>query len=351
MKKIKKSYLIIFILLVLSIICFGASYAIFMNTSEYHGKLNIVAGDLTYKVESDSLVDHKIVVAANEIKEIDIHLTSLNKISSKYELYYTLNQDDSSVRVGYDVDTKNAVLGTIDANSTKTITIVIRNESDHSTTVTFSVIGGLVNNDLVLTEGKSLNQVVGKYTAYSIGEAITLIDGSKWHVLEESSEIDGMITLLSDYNLNSDGSYNTNCSGIDGDEPSFWCSPMAFDSDGTNSYDESDANNVGYFIKNIYAPRVSSSLPNTTNITLPTAEQLANADGKVFSQSPLDLTSSWLLTTNYWTQSSTSTSSNVWFISGNTVTAGGLRGNNTSTSLWYGVRPVITTLKTNLLAQ
>ena len=153
------------------------------------------------------------------------------------------------------------------------------------------------------------------------------------------------------YLKNSDGSYNTNCSGIDGDEPSFWCSPMAFDSDGTNSYDESDANNVGYFIKNIYAPRVSSSLPNTTNITLPTAEQLANADGKVFSQSPLDLTSSWLLTTNYWTQSSTSTSSNVWFISGNTVTAGGLRGNNASTSLWYGVRPVITTLKTNLLAQ
>ena len=159
---IKKSYFIIFLLLLLSIGCFSASYAIFMNKSEQHGKLNIVVGNLNYSIESDSLTDNKVTVDKYSIKEIKVRLSSLNDVSSKYELYYTMDSENSNIKVGYSSDTKDAVSGTIDANSSKTITLLVNNLTDTTATITFGVVGGLVNNDLVLTKGNSLNQVVTK---------------------------------------------------------------------------------------------------------------------------------------------------------------------------------------------
>ena len=159
---IKKSYFIIFLLLLLSIGCFSASYAIFMNKSEQHGKLNIVVGNLNYSIESDSLTDNKVTVDKYSIKEIKVRLSSLNDVSSKYELYYNMDSENKNIKVGYSSDTKDAVLGTIDANSSKTITLLVNNLTDTTATITFGVVGGLVNNDLVLTKGNSLNQVVTK---------------------------------------------------------------------------------------------------------------------------------------------------------------------------------------------
>ena len=158
MKNIKKSYFIIFGLIVLAVVCFSTSYAIFSNTKEEHGKLNIVAGNLNYKIESSELDSDSITVPANTSKEIRIKLTSLNEVSSKYELYYILDKTNDKVSIGYSKDTKDSVLGTVEANKNKIITIVIRNDSDTSSKVTFKVLGGLVNNDLALKDGNSLNQ-------------------------------------------------------------------------------------------------------------------------------------------------------------------------------------------------
>ena len=160
MKNIEKSYFIIFGLIVLAVVCFSTSYAIFSNTKEEHGKLNIVAGNLNYKIESSELDSDSVTVPANTSKEIRIKLTSLNEVSSKYELYYILDKTNDKVSVGYSKDTKDSVLGTVEANKSKMITIVIRNDSDTSSKVTFKVLGGLLNNDLALKEGNSLNQEV-----------------------------------------------------------------------------------------------------------------------------------------------------------------------------------------------
>ena len=160
MKNIKKSYFIIFGLIVLAIVCFSTSYAIFSNTKEEHGKLNIVAGNLNYKIESSELDSDSVTVTvpANTNKEIRIKLTSLNEVSSKYELYYILDKTNDKVSVGYSKDTKDSVLGTVEANKNKIITIVIRNDSDTSSKITFKVLGGLLNNELALKDGNSLNQ-------------------------------------------------------------------------------------------------------------------------------------------------------------------------------------------------
>ena len=158
MKNIKKSYFIIFGLIVLAVVCFSTSYAIFSNTKEEHGKLNIVAGNLNYKIESSELDSDSITIPVNTSKEIRIKLTSLNEVSSKYELYYILDKTNDKVSVGYSKDTKDNVLGTIEGSSSKMITVVVRNDSDTSSKVTFKVLGGLVNNELDLKDGNSLNK-------------------------------------------------------------------------------------------------------------------------------------------------------------------------------------------------
>ena len=163
MSKGKKIYFLVLILVTILVTTFYFSYAIFSNTQEEHGKLNIVAGTLNYKIESSELDSDSITLPANTSKEIKIKLTSLNEVSSKYELYYILDKTNDKVSVGYSKDTKDNVLGTIEGGSSKVISIVVRNDSDTSSKVTFKVLGGLLNNELALKDGNSLNKVVSIY--------------------------------------------------------------------------------------------------------------------------------------------------------------------------------------------
>ena len=163
MSKGKKIYFLVLILVTILVTTFYFSYAIFSNTKEEHGKLNIVAGTLNYKIESSELDSDSITLPANTSKEIKIKLTSLNEVSSKYELYYILDKTNDKVSVGYSKDTKDNVLGTIEGSSSKVITVVVRNDSDTSSKVTFKVLGGLLNNELALKDGNSLNKVVSIY--------------------------------------------------------------------------------------------------------------------------------------------------------------------------------------------
>ena len=163
MSKGKKIYFLVLILFTILVTTFYFSYAIFSNTQEEHGKLNIVAGTLNYKIESSELDSDSITLEANTSKEIKIKLTSLNEVSSKYELYYILDKTNDKVSVGYSKDTKDNVLGTIEGSSSKMITVVVRNDSDTSSKVTFKVLGGLLNNELALKDGNSLNKVVSIY--------------------------------------------------------------------------------------------------------------------------------------------------------------------------------------------
>ena len=160
MSKGKKIYFLVLLLITIIVTTFYFSYAIFSNTKEEHGKLNIVAGTLNYKIESSELDSDSITLPANTSKEIKIKLTSLNEVSSKYELYYILDKTNDKVSVGYSKDTKDNVLGTIEGSSSKVISIVVRNDSDTSSKVTFKVLGGLLNNELALKDGNSLNQEV-----------------------------------------------------------------------------------------------------------------------------------------------------------------------------------------------
>ena len=141
----KKYYVIIFVIIMITIISLSASYAIFSNTKEEHGKLNIVAGTLDYKIENQYLKDNQITVNAKDKITTTLKITSLNSISSKYELYYQVENDSKDIKIGYASNTKDGVKGIIEPNGNKKIKIMIQNNSNQDIKVAFKVHGGLVN--------------------------------------------------------------------------------------------------------------------------------------------------------------------------------------------------------------
>ena len=150
-----KKRIIYFSLLIIAIILISTSYfsyAFLTNKDELHGKLNMVVGTLDYKLESSDLKNNKITVNANTMEILNINLKSLNTIKSKYELYYKAS-DDNDLIIGYGDDSE--VAGIVDANSSKKITVIIRNISDTNKEIEFGVQGGFINNELVLGSNKT----------------------------------------------------------------------------------------------------------------------------------------------------------------------------------------------------
>ena len=145
------------------------SYAFFTGRDVQHGKLNIIAGGLTYKIESSDLNDKQLVLLANEKKTINVKITNLNSIPTKYELYYTSSSDD--IVVGYTSDTvsyprcinQDNSICTIDSNQSKVITLIVKNNTSVNQTVTFKVEGGFINNAVVISSGNSISQIPNSY--------------------------------------------------------------------------------------------------------------------------------------------------------------------------------------------
>lgn len=202
--------------------------------------------------------------------------------------------------------------------------------------------------------------------SYSVGDQVTLLDDSKWHVLKNSSKSDATITLISDYNLNSVGEYDTLCET----DP---CSPIAFDTENlrlstSNSYCLNDSfgcnmfekNNdtvnvdstIKQFIDNVYTPLLKTSLTNAhgyitdLSVSIPSSEDILSADDQTFNQTQLTINKSFLKQTSYWTKTaSTLDTAYVWYVSNTNSNIAVDYANNT---LVAGVRPIITILKTNI---
>ncbi len=202
---------------------------------------------------------------------------------------------------------------------------------------------------------------------FKVGTPVTLKDGSKWHVLESSSENSTTVTLLSDYNLKEDGSYDTDCiEGI--------CSPRAFDTEnnrvteanpycttpqyGCNYYGQNGStvvkdSTIKTWLETTYLSALKTSLSGNggniedLTVSLPTMEQLAAASNQKFNQELLDFkTTSWLVTTSYWTKTpSSSGSSYVWEVISKNQNSFIQYANSANSA---GVRPVIVVKKENI---
>jgi len=231
------------------------------------------------------------------------------------------------------------------------------------------ILGKHFHGKVVVESMQSGANESAKYE-YKIGQSVTLKDSSKWHVLENSSTSNTTVTLLSDYNLNTDGTYNTACGKSINDTTI--CSPQVFDTEnsrsennsycalaeyGCNQYEQNGStviadSTIKTWLDSTYLPKLKTSLTNaggnleSLNITLPTMEQLSKADGKTFNQSQITFDTSWLTTTSYWTKTASNlNSAYVWSVVGEYNNSYVQYANNNTQS---GIRPVIVVSKDNI---
>ena len=150
-KKIIYIEIILVLTVILSITYF--SYAFFTRQDIQNGKLNIVTGTLSYKITSSDLdSNNTLFLSANESKKIELTITSLNDINSKYELYY---QTSDNIVVNYKTSTTSLPSGTINGGQSIKVTVIAKNNANSTGTVKFGVAGGFINNNLSLESNQS----------------------------------------------------------------------------------------------------------------------------------------------------------------------------------------------------
>lgn len=160
-KKISVWYGVIMVLI--AIICIGTyySYAMFTVEKIKGNAISIVTGELVYEISGSDITNQEISVKGNEIKILEVVIKSENEIESKYKLYY---EETEEVEVNV-IKGEGESEGQIETEE-KRVTIVIRNQSNSTKTIKIGVQGGLVNNELVLEEGR---EALGEEERYSIG--------------------------------------------------------------------------------------------------------------------------------------------------------------------------------------
>lgn len=400
--KIFKHQLVITSILVLAVVVsiIGGSFAIFSSKST-SGEYNVLkSGDLEISYV-DTGSGYGDILSLNGSYPI----SDSEGLSGSYYRFSVENRGDVALNYRIKIEDDEAIINEDGCSNNlldhSNIKFFFGSNPDPSTD-TGTVLGDVTNNVVYVSSTPLLpgnqqiheirlwiksdapNSVLGKHfhgkvvvesvqqgvefkmlDTYNIGDSVTLVDGSHWHVLENSGNTTTMVKLLSDYNLNSDGTYCTSGS----------CATLAFDTANTrltsnNSYCTTPENGCNFYEKNgstvisdstiktwletNYKPKIISSLTSATGgstedltVSIPSVEEIALADSQNFNQAVLNLTDSknYLATTSYWTKTAhNNSSSQVWYVNSNKTTQL-QQANNDAT---VGIRPVIKVSKVNI---
>lgn len=103
---------------------------------------------------------------------------------------------------------------------------------------------------------------------YSVGEAITLADGSKWHTINSSSKYSKYVTLIMDGRVDINGDNFTMDLGSTSDPDR-----IPFDKGGQRAYDVTRSGNIGYYLENDYKSTLSK-FTDVVEVRLLSADEL-----------------------------------------------------------------------------
>lgn len=183
---------------------------------------------------------------------------------------------------------------------------------------TFSIKVNVYANDTKINTERALS-----YPNLHAGEAVTLKDGSKWYVLENSDQNKDQVTLLKETGVKE----------------------MAYDLDNTTTYDEGDSNNIGYYLKNTYLPELRAQLvrmagdPTDLSVRLLTKSDIEQLQTLIPGSQEV---ATWLYNGMYWTSSVSPTSAKLLSLKNNELVE------VEATEATNAIRPVITIKKSNL---
>ena len=169
-----------------------------------------------------------------------------------------------------------------------------------------------------------------KYQRYQIGDSVELIDGSKWYVTKDSGTGNAMVTLISENGASSNGSVLT-----------YGTYSRGFDTSGSNIYNQFSSTNIGYYVKNTVESYIKNAIKsNGGNDATTIARLLTKGEYDRITKNDTTIPSWLKIPGAFWMM--TNTGNSVYYFNGSSL--------STTTTLTsnYKVRPVITTLKSNL---
>ena len=181
---------------------------------------------------------------------------------------------------------------------------------------------------------------------FQVGEAVTLPNGDKYHVIETSDNTMSKVKLLSDYNLIPTGVQDNSCvisefiqgkineGKITDQAETYYCSTGKYQELGTTLYQN--------YFTNLEKAEIVNTYDEVRLITVPEIEAIVNdqVDSATFSTSLKNENIAWLITGNYWTSTPNSNNENfLWAVSVDETGASLQEFENTSE--YFGIRPVI----------
>lgn len=193
----------------------------------------------------------------------------------------------------------------------------------------------------------------GRLTAtYNVGDSVTLVDNSTWHVLKKSTSSNTTITLIKDDNITTLAFDTADL------RPTATNSYCVTPATGCNAYKGNDStvltdSSIKTYLETTYLDSLKQSLNAASGditdltVSLPSMEDLVKANNSVdsFNQAIYTFGDNYLSSTTYWTQTaSTLNSSYVWAIDSTSHQSVVKNASDTT----VGVRPVITTSKLNI---
>lgn len=170
---IKRTYLLIIVVVSLGLLAVYFSYALFIVTAEKQGVLNITAGNLYPKISSTDLDENnRITLKSGDVKQIEVVIENINSIDATYKLYYKEIQPavsgvgvvglaDSTRDTA--VNTTSFSIGSYSSTSNKKVaTVVLKNTGSSDYIVELGVKVGLSGRPITLGTGeKTLSNVSG----------------------------------------------------------------------------------------------------------------------------------------------------------------------------------------------
>lgn len=190
------------------------------------------------------------------------------------------------------------------------------------------------------------------YATYTVGQAVTLLNGDKYHVLESSDNNNSKVKLISDYNILSTGKQDVSCGiskqikeKVSKEEQTLYCSTMNYGEASTVLF----GNYLKYLQKSLlkYNNRVDNievKMPEVNEITKVLGIDI-NTDVAL-----TDLTSDllWLANLNYWTMTNPSNDGTYNYTLSIDKASLSIKPFSQK-SEYFGLRPVIVIEKDNIV--
>lgn len=169
---IKYTYLLVsFTIIFLSLILYFSFASFEIKTKKYNAaKLKV--SDLSFTIVANNLNDNHIIVESNKIVSLDIEITNNNKINTNYELYYN---SSSLVSIYKSINSTDDIFGLIESNGKKYIRLIIENNLDVESDVTFLVNAGYFYNEL---DKKNMITEVYPYHIINVNNESYKVDAS-----------------------------------------------------------------------------------------------------------------------------------------------------------------------------